>query len=181
MTGDQTPYDELPSESLFIAVKALQGLHSQDGKRQVRLADVVEYVRSGIDRNQMVEAAIKTDLTIRRQLQMILQHQRISVAPAEALAQDSSELEMRIGQGFQILFRRSRANTDQVYVVLELEKELEVNDGDDILLIAEGELAIARLQFTNISNGRSQTILRTDDDKFAVIKNPNNALSILKL
>lgn len=181
MSGKQPNDRDIPQESAFIALKALQGLNVGAGQGQVLLADIFNYVSGGTDRDQRVATAMKTNLNVRRQLQQVLQQQRLSVAPAEALAQDTSELPMRTGKGFRILFRRSRADLDQVYLVLEVEPNLEINEGEDVLIIAEGELAVARLQFYSISNGRSQTILRTGDEKLDLIKNSNNPLSLLEL
>ena len=153
MNSESTFNGDVPAESVFVAVKALHGLHSQAGKSQVLMADIVQYVTGAEDPNQKVATAVKLDLRVRRQLQQVLQHQRLSVAPAEALAQDAAEIEMRIGEGFRILFRPSRADSNQIYVVLELGKELEIQDGIDMLVIAQGENDIARIQFTSISGG----------------------------
>lgn len=173
--------DETPDESLFVALKALRGLHSMEGERQVLLADVVSYVEGGDDRLDKVKNAVVTDLSVRRQLQWVLQQRRLAAAPAEALAQDSAELEMRIGAGFRLLFRQSRADKEHVYVVLEMDSTLQTSEGANLLLIAQSDTLLARVPFAEVSGGRSQIILRKDDDQLKAIQNPNATLSLLQL
>ncbi|MCG8538141.1 MAG: hypothetical protein MI808_23900 [Pseudomonadales bacterium] len=173
--------DETPDESLFVALKALRGLHSMEGERQVLLADVVSYVEGGDDRLDKVKNAVVTDLSVRRQLQWVLQQRRLAAAPAEALAQDSAELEMRIGAGFRLLFRQSRADKEHVYVVLEMDSTLQTSEGAKLLLIAQSDTLLTRVPFAEVSGGRSQIILRKDDDQLKAIQNPNATLSLLEL
>ena len=105
----------------------------------------------------------------------------MAAAPAEALAQDTAELEMRIGAGFRLLFRQSRADKEHVYVVLEMDSTLQTSEGAKLLLIAQSDTLLARVPFAEVSGGRCQIILRKDDDQLKAIQNPNATLSLLQL
>lgn len=181
MNGDQGTMDHSTPESMFVALKALQGIHQLQGDTQVVLADIVAYISGRGKKDILVEEAIRSDLRLRQLYKLLLQQQRVAFLPKEALAQDAAELDMRIGAGFRILFRRSRADSGQTYVIIELDEHSELDRSSDYMLFAEDSTDVVRLRFVATSGGRSQIILPSDDKKLKTIKNPDIELSLVPL
>ena len=179
MNGNQNAMDFGQTESVFIALKALQGIHQCEAELPVLLADVVHYLQGGERRKQQIERAISSDLRVRKQYRMLLQHMRVATAAREALAQDVAELDVRQGDGFRILFRRSRADAGQTYVILELDAHSDLSPDVDYMLLAEDEHTVVRLLFVAPDAGRSQTILPSDDGQLATLKKPDVELSLI--
>ena len=179
MNGDLNTMDFGQTESAFIALKALQGIHQCAADTPVLMADVVHYLQGGEQRKQHIEQAISSDLRVRQQYRMLLQQMRVATASKEALAQDAAELDVRQGEGFRILFRRSRADAGQTYVILELDEHSDLSPDVDYMLLAEDEQTVVRLLFVAPGSGRSQTILPSDDGQLATLKKSDVELSLI--
>lgn len=179
MNGDQNTMDYGRTESMFVALKMLQGVHQHQAQAPVLMSDILHYLQGGEQRVQDIEQSIKTDLRARQQYRMLLDQMRVASATREALAQDVAELDVRQGDGFRILFRQSRADSGQTYVILELDTHSRLQQNVDYMLLAEDETTVVRLLFVAPSGGRSQTILPTDDSQLATLKNPDVELSLI--
>jgi hypothetical protein len=181
MSGEKNSTPQEPLETIFIALKALQGMQQVDAMRPIVLADIVEYIRGNEYQQQRVAVALATDLRVRKQFTMLLNQQRIAIAPQEALAQHAAELEMRLGEGFTLLFRRSRADQQQVYVILELDPALEPVDGAAYSILAMSESDVVRVRFPALNNNRAQAILREGDKQLELLRDPNIELNLIFL
>lgn len=167
-------------ENAFIALEAKKGLAAGAIERPVLFADVALYIAGHKHSNtHRIEAAIRADLRVRKLFKLLLEEQRRSFTPRQALAMGTEEISDRSCRGFELKLRASRAATEQVYVVLEIWSELQKDDDSAAVLLLERENVFCRLVFPAIQDGRTQTILPSASKTLAMLRDANTALSLI--
>ncbi|MDY6920335.1 MAG: hypothetical protein SV765_08985 [Pseudomonadota bacterium] len=179
MNGENEAFNYESEASVFVAIKALQGLRKLDPRSQVLMSDIAAFLKGSEHKSPEVKNAVAADVRFRRLYTLLLQQQRIGTVPAEAVAQDAPVLDRRAGDGFVVLFRQSRADAAQTYVILELNSDVTALEDGRFLL--HGQLAddVVRLHFS-VSRSRGQTILSTSDIRLSVLRNPSVELSLIQ-
>ena len=143
-------------------------------------ADVLHYVvgSSAIDVTK-VGNAINSDLKLRRIYKQLLGQNRVAFGPREAHAQGEEEIALRNGEGFCIKLKVSKANAKQVYVILTVEQPEQFKSDKAIALHVTSEQTQFRLDFPALVDGKSQSIVASDDERLTALKNINTELSLV--
>lgn len=180
MNGEDSTMTPKNLEQVFVALKALQGLAQGGAVRPVLYSEVYHFVcASNADDCSRIETALKSDMRVRRLLREIVDKRRVATLPRAAMAQDTTTVEQRVGDGFILKFRPSHAKENQVYVVLEIQSSLGISDGQAFTLIAVDESSFSRLNFPPVADGRSQTILLKSDERLKMLRNPELELNLI--
>jgi hypothetical protein len=180
MNGENSTVTPEYLEQVFVALKGLQGLAQGGARRPVLYSEVYHYVHgSHAGDSNRVEMALKSDMRVRRLFRQIVDKQRVATSPSAAVAQDTTTIEQRVGDGFILKFRPSHAKGDQVYVVLEIQASLGISDGQAFSLIAVNESSASRINFPPVVDGRTQAILLESDERLKMLRNPELELNLI--
>jgi len=181
-------------ETVFVTLQALRGtragydvnfvVNSVVGSASpVMFGELVHYVHgtATVDEDR-VKAAIASNLTLRRQFNSLLKNSRVAVAASQAQAASDepiSALVQRKTRAFTLLFKPSRANADQIYVLLTVHAESGMVDGHRPVIIASLASEVGRLQFPLLKDQSAQLLLDVDDQRLVIAQNADAELSLI--
>lgn len=177
----QPPPERDAVEQAFIAIKGEQGLNQPVDNKPVLFAEVLHYVKGTAPVDYVrVEEALGTDLGLRRLFNQLLAEHRLAFAPMEASADDGRDIDRRVSRGFSLAFRASRADATQIYVILELLPESGAIEGRGVSLLIEKDNRVRRINFPDIQDHATQTILLADDEILELLKHTDSQLSLIQ-
>jgi len=174
-------------ETVFVALQAVRGVKAGVGTKSaekttapVLFGELVHYVHgtASVDEPK-VKAAISSDLVLRRQFYSLLKSSRVAAAPSQAQAASGEPLVQRKTRAFTLIFKASRANADQIYVLLTVHAESEMVDGHRPVIIASLSSEVGRLQFPPLKDQSAQLLLEVDDERLVIVQNADAELSLI--
>ncbi len=179
MSQQSLPPDKV-LEQLFVGLSDQRSLRQGGNQAPVMFAQILHYIRGGegIDKTH-VEQAVNTDLRCRRIFQQLLTSQRVAFAPKEARADDSAPIDNRQTRAFNLKFRASKADAQQIYVILQVTAEAGLADGQKVSLLAVGNQQVKQLQFPVLQDGQTLTILLQGDDCLELLRDAETELSLV--
>ena len=186
------------AETVFVALQDLRGVKAGHGVNAVvnsvvnsvvgsaspvMFGELVHYVHgtATVDEDR-VKAAIASNLTLRRQFNSLLKSSRVAAALSQAQAASDepvSALIQRKTRAFTLLFKPSRANADQIYVLLTVHAESGMVDGHRPVIIASLASEVGRLQFPRLKDQSAQLLLDVDDQRLVIAQNADAELSLI--
>ena len=124
-------------------------------------SDLLRYVQGGVQKSQAVEQALAVNLELYRVYRRLLDASkpRLGKCIASASTQTISE---RVGEGFVIKWRVSRADSGQVHLILHCDDTDIFNGADAVLHVICGQ-RVARCNFPPLHDGRTQVVVPTGD------------------
>lgn len=169
-------------EDVFTVLQAARGLRTGSHDRPVMFGEIVHYIHGSAEVDESrVQEQIASNLVLRRQFSQLLERVRTAAAPKQALAA-SKELGIdRETRCFTLAFKYSKANADQVYVLLTVHPESGMADGHAPVVLANKEALsqVVRLCFPPLKDHRSQLLLVTDDQRLVLAQDSDAELSLL--
>jgi len=168
-------------EAVFVALQAKRGLKTGEVlDRPVMFGELVHYLQgtAAVDEGR-IQGQLNTNLDLLRQFNQLLSQCRVATAPQQAQAASAEPLNQRETRAFSVTFTSSRANTEQVYVLLTLHPESGLDDGHEPVLLVSKADKIGRLCFPAIKDHTSQLLFLAGDDKLSLVRDPNAELSLL--
>ncbi len=174
-------------ETVFVALQAIRGVKAEYSANSVvkstvpvMFGELVHYVHgtASVDEAR-VKAAINSDLALRRQFNSVLKSSRVAAAPSQAQAASGEPLVQRKTRAFTLIFKPSRANVDQIYVLLSVHAESGMVDGHCPVIIASLPSEIGRLQFPPLKDQSAQLLLEVDDEGLVIAQNADAELSLI--
>lgn len=173
-------------EAVFVTLQALRGVRGGYDSRSaspVMFGELVHYVHGSAEIDEdRVKAAICTDLTLRRQFNNLLNSSRVATAPSQAQAASGEPvpgLTQRKTRAFTLLFKPSRANADQIYILLSVHAESGMADGHRPVIIASLASEVGRLQFPPLKDQSAQLLLGVEDQRLVIAQNADAELSLI--
>ena len=170
-------------EAVFVSLQAIRGAKAECTKVPVMFGELVHYVHgtATVD-EQRVKTAISNDLSLRRQFDSLLKNARVAAAPSQAQAasgaSDPGSMQRKT-RAFTLLFKPSRANADQIYVLLTVHAESGMKDGHCPVIIASLASEIGRLQFPPLKDQSAQLLMDVDDQRLVIVHNADAELSLI--
>ena len=170
-----------PEQQAFVIINALQGLQQAAPRRPVMFAELVHFTfaSAAVDEAH-IQGCLGTDLNLRRRFNALLRQRRLTGAPREARAQHSAAIEQRQGEGFVLKFRTSKAVSTQIYLILELQRELAIDTQKELILIGSVNDAVMRLVFPAPEDFKTQHILLDSDPKLDILRHGECEISLLQ-
>lgn len=166
----------------FVLASSLQGIRRARETAHVGFAHLVHYVEGrDFEGSERVEAALRNDLSLRRTFKQLLSRRSVAALPQEAQADDGARVSQREGEGFSVLFRPSKANPDQLYVILRVFPDFGAAEGKAFMLVAELDDEVTRVRFPELLDGQSQCILPIDHAPLAALQAPKSHISLVSL
>ena len=174
-------------ETVFVALQAIRGVKAEYGANSVvksivpvMFGELVHYVHgTALVDEARVKAAINSDLVLRRQFNNLLKSSRVATAPSQAQAASGESLVQRKTRAFTLVFKSSRANKDQIYVLLTVHAESGMADGHRPVIIASLFSELGRLQFPPLKDQSAQLLLEIDDERLVIVQNADAELSLI--
>ena len=200
-------------EEAFIALQAARGLRSGSLSRPVMFGEMVHYIHGTAEVDELrVEEQIGSNLSLRRQFNQLLEAARVATAPKQALAAseeasvDDGKTKVSVAKretrSFTLAFKHSKANADQIYVLLTVHPESGMADGHAPVVLASkqvgpggasevepssekdlsvraGLLELVRLCFPPLKDHRAQLLLVTGDQRLVLAQDSDAELSLL--
>ncbi len=195
MTGIVEGKNKDKVEAVFVTLQAIRGVQpgnvtegviEAEAESEARLTprvmfgELVHFVHGTATVDEpRVKAAIGNDLTLRRQFNSLLKSSRVAMAPSQAQAATGEVLEQRKTRAFTLLFKPSRANADQIYVLLTVHAESGIVDGHRPVIIANVATGIGRLQFPPLKDKSAQLLLEANDQRLIIAQNADAELSLM--
>ncbi|OUR90588.1 hypothetical protein A9Q81_19075 [Gammaproteobacteria bacterium 42_54_T18] len=177
-------------ETVFVALQAARGVKATKAGYGTKSAvksitpvlfgELVHYVHgtASVDESK-VRAAISRDLVLRRQFYSLLESSRVATAPSQAQAASGEPLVQRKTRAFTLVFKPSRANADQIYVLLTVHAESGMADGHRPVIIASLSSEVGRLQFPPLKDQSAQLLLEVEDKRLVIVQNADAELSLI--
>ena len=158
-----------PEEACFIKLQTIRALYRQanqeENRNKVSLRDLgLWFYQPGGERDILVKKALETDLGLYACYRRLRDYSSKVIIPKSAMA-SSHKVERRDGDGFRVFMKPSRANPDQIYVILECDESTGIADEQEIILLIELEGAARengfpmRMTFPPVSGGRTSLLL----------------------
>ena len=166
-----------PEEACFIKLQTIRALYRQENQEErqeekqeenrnkVSLRDLgLWFYQPGGEKDAWVEEALRTDLGLYACYRRLRDDSSRVIIPKSAMA-GSHKVEQRHGDGFRVFMKPSRANPDQIYVILECDESTGIADEQEIILLIEPEDAARengfpmRMTFPPVSGGRTSLLL----------------------
>lgn len=111
--------------------------------------------------------ALANNLALRRDLKRLLNKQALAHLPRLAAA-SSGEISERDGDGFTLRLRASKAQEDQIYLLIQTEDR---DDSPRLLFVEDENGMLHRLIIDDFSEGEAQILLNLQDDILKALRN----------
>ncbi|MGJ8691266.1 MAG: hypothetical protein ACSHW0_02150 [Thalassotalea sp.] len=168
---------EKTAEQLFICKSSYQAISAAHEQRAVTFNDMVKSLQgfANIDKAWLMQQ-INQNLAYRRAYQLLLKQLTFSYSPKQAAASTFEEFPKRANDYFSISFKRDKTFHHQVYVLLSINHPLSRHISDNLELHICNDDNVNVLSFPPLSQGRTQTLLETEDKVFKSLLNNNSEL-----
>jgi hypothetical protein len=159
-------------EQLFTAKTLYRELHQQSpeqhnsGKSWV-FNDLVQLAQGHpkIDVQQLMQH-INQSLPMRRQYMQLLQKLSFATSPLQAAASSATEISSRKSAEFELLFKRDKQFSGQVYVILKIPHSKEKHHNQGVRMNCCSDKFISSIHFPPIVDGKTQLLMEESDQKF---------------
>lgn len=153
----------------FTDLSHLDAIMLNESGGRISPSHLFSYVNGDIIDDPEIETALRTDLNLRRVYRDMLQKAAAYYVP-EAMAASSDEWPVREGKGCRIRLEPSRAEPDQIYVIIEL-------TGDDrnaasVLVVCDTESNCSRFDLPSVRDGVAQIITTRSSDLVRLLTDP---------
>lgn len=177
----EKPTSDIPVSVKFGLLCGLQGLsRHEDAPRPVLFGELLHYVHGNPQVNrQAIERALQDDVSLRAQFDELLAQHRRFFAPRLVAANSGEKTSERIGEGFRLKIRPSRAGGEQSYIILELDSPSVVSDGDALSLHVRQGSRWASVAFPDLHDQKSQVIVQADDLLLQLLTHSDAEVSII--
>jgi len=158
------------AEKIFMALDGYDQLNGLYGKADVKasFSELYAYAnKSHHKTSATLEKALAHDLRTRRDLKRLINKRSIAFI-ARAAAASSGDIEMREGNGFRLTLKTSKANNDQIYLIIEA---LESTEVPSLMFIQNDEIGILRFEIDDFEEGEAQFLLSKEDDVVKALRN----------
>jgi hypothetical protein len=142
-------------------------LAGAEGGSAIAPSALFAYAQGG--ENEDVEKALAKDLALRRIYRAMVEKSASYILP-EAMAASSDDIVSREGKGCRIRMEPSRAEPNQVYVIIELSGDEKV--APTTLVICDVESNCSRFPLPKVRDGVVQIIADRDADLVRLLSNP---------
>jgi hypothetical protein len=115
---------------------------------------------------QQVMQHINQSLPLRRQYVQLLQKLAFATSPVQAAASSATEISSRKSAEFELLFKRDKQFSGQVYVVLKIPHSIEKHHNQGVRVNCCSEDLISSIHFPPIVDGKTQLLMEESDQKF---------------
>jgi len=159
-------------EQVFTAKALYRELHqhppeqSHSGKSWL-FNDLVQLAQGNpkIDGHQLIQH-INQSLPLRRQYMQLLQKLAFASSPVQAAASSKTEISSRKSAEFELLFKRDKQFSGQVYVILKIPHSIEKHHNQGVRVNCCSDNLISTMHFPPIVDGKTQLLMEESDQKF---------------
>ena len=172
-------YDVPEGENLDVARDAFtdaalvqeltDALASGGAEAGVSLSRLYRHATNMSQIDQALERSLRENLNLRRIYKDMVERTSRFHLP-EAMAASSEELPSRHGQGCRIRMEASRAEADQIYVIIEIDGE--ADQPPSTLIVCDADQNCRRFGLPEIRNGVAQLIAERQSDLVTMLMNP---------
>lgn len=175
-------------ETTYTLLQATRGLrgdkagseYTSNTDRPVMFGELVHYMHGSAEVDEIrIQDQLRRNLSLRRQFNHLLECTRIAVASAQAQAASNEPLSQRETRTFTLKFKCSRANLDQVYVLLTVHPESGMADGKTPVILAKNATDIERLCFPPLKDHSTQLMFVANDERLVLVQDGDTELSLM--
>ena len=159
-------------EQLFTAKALYSELHQQlpeqhNNAKQWVFNDLVQLAQGNpkIDTQQLMQH-INQSLPMRRHYMQLLQKLAFAISPVQAAASSIAEISSRKTAEFELLFKRDKQFSGQVYVILKIPHSIEKHNNQGVRVNCCSDELISSIHFPAIVDGKTQLLMEESDQKF---------------
>ncbi|GAC21194.1 hypothetical protein [Paraglaciecola arctica] len=159
-------------EQLFTAKTLYRELH-QRTTEQLKSStswvfnDLVQLAQGNpkVDAPQLMQH-INQSIVLRRQYMQLLQKLAFANSPVQAAASSVAEISSRKSAEFELLFKRDKQFSGQVYVILKIPHSIEKHHNQGVRVNCCSDKLISSVHFPPIEDGKTQLLMEESDQKF---------------
>jgi hypothetical protein len=118
-----------------------------------------------IDAPQLIQHILQS-LTVRRQYMQLLQKLAFATSPVQAAASSVTEISHRKSAEFELVFKRDKQFSGQVYVILKIPHSIEKHHNHGVRVNCCSIDLISSIHFPPIVDGKTQLLMEESDQKF---------------
>jgi hypothetical protein len=163
------------AEALFIALDTLDQISRPDPDlpRKIGFNELYAYANDP-DHSPASDliAALSTNLDLRRDLKRLLDKQALAHLPRLAAA-SSGEVTEREGDGFTLRLKPSKAQEDQVYLLIQTQDR---DDSPRLLFVEDEDATLHRLVIDDFLEGEAQILLNLQDGILKALRNVKSSV-----
>lgn len=159
-------------EQLFTAKTLYRELHQSTPEQQTHntvwvFNDLVQLAQGNpnIDAQRLMQH-INQSLPLRRQYMQVLQQLAFATSPLQAAASSTTEISSRKSAEFELLFKRDKQFSAQVYVILKIPHSIEKHHNEGVRVNCCSDNFISSIHFPPIVDGKTQLLMEESDQKF---------------
>jgi hypothetical protein len=115
---------------------------------------------------QQVMQHINQSLPLRRQYMQLLQKLAFATSPIQAAASSATQISHRKSAEFELLFKRDKQFSGQVYVILKIPHSIEKHLNQGVRVNCCSNDLISSIHFPPIVDGKTQLLMEESDQKF---------------
>ena len=165
---------------LFDALSTLDALtasHARsDASRGIAFADLYAYATEpGRAMDERLRRALAADARLRDDLDRIFENTAVYRFPRVAAA-SAGEIDRREGEGFVIRLRRSRAQQDQTYVIIEVQDA--ASEAPSTLFVCGAGHAYGKFPLPPAQDGVIQLLTESDSDLVKALRDVHTEVLI---
>jgi len=160
------------AEQIFKVLDGFDHLTAQNNSPAVKISfsELYAYATNAAHvPSEALQNALSSDLTTRRDLNKLIKKQSI-VHMARAAAASSGDIEQREADGFSLTLKPSKANSDQVYLIIE---SMDRDESPSLLFIEQEAGPTLRLPIDDFREGEAQILLSSQDDIVKALRKPS--------
>jgi hypothetical protein len=143
-----------------------QDLSNTDAKSWV-FNDLIQLAQGNpkIDAQKLMQQ-INKSIPLRRQYIQLLQKVAFANSPMQAAASSVTEISSRQSAEFELLFKRDKQFSGQVYVILRIPHPKEKHYNEGVRVNCCSDELISSIHFPPIVDGKTQLLMEESDQKF---------------
>ncbi len=148
--------------------------------KPILINDLLAYVSGRQNElTPLVEQALNQNLAVRRQYKQLLQLNNVSHIAKPRAAHSDEIFEKRIGEhGVLLKLKKSKAQTNQYYLILEIPEALAIESGRNLVLHANTNTLTQRCVFPPLHDNRAQVILDENNPILALFQDHDVEIDI---
>lgn len=166
------------AEAVFVALDAIDTLSSDAGteERQPKIG-FDEVYRFATQPSCIMSAelrrALQTDPRLRADFRYLLDR-KMKYRSTRCAAASTGPTTVRHGSGFQITLRESRADQNQIYVIIRLDSK--IGSQPKTLFVIDDQCGCQKLPLPTPSAGSVQLLVDSNSDLVTAIRNPETEI-----
>jgi hypothetical protein len=118
-----------------------------------------------IDAQQLMQQ-INQSIPLRRQYMQLLQKLAFATSPLQAAASSATIISSRKSAEFELLYKRDKEFSGQVYVILKIPHPIEKHHNQGVRVNCCSDELISSMHFPAIVDGKTQLLMEESDQKF---------------